>query len=306
MASAVAISAPRPTSRRQVLIEKLIGCGFVFPVCVLLLLLNIVPLGVLALLSFTDYQMGAVDFGFVGLDNFAKALGDPVFRRAVTNTLIYVAIVLPGSVVLGLFAAVLIHGRLGSRPFYEIVYFLPITTTIVAMAAVWQIVLHPGLGPVNAVLQRLGFEPVMFLSDPAFALPTLAVIGIWQLVGFNMILFLAGLSAIPRDLYEAAEIDGCGSPVDRFLTVTWPLLGPTTMFVIVTSSITSFKVFDTVVAMTKGGPMGSTEVLLYAIYLEGFQYFNSSYASVLTLIFLVFILIFAVIQTFVLDKRVHY
>ena len=120
-------------------------------------------------------------------------------------------------------------------------------------------------------------------------LPTLAAIGIWQLVGFNMVLFLAGLSAIPRDLYEAAEIDGCRSGIDRFLTITWPLLGPTTMFVIVTTSITAFKVFDTVAVMTRGGPMGSSEVLLYAIYLEGFQYFHMGYAAALTLIFLAFV-----------------
>ncbi|MGD9507435.1 MAG: carbohydrate ABC transporter permease [Geminicoccaceae bacterium] len=282
------------------------GFGFAFPAFVLLLLMDLVPLAVLALLSLTDYQLGAVSMRFVGLDNFAAAFGDAVFRRSLVNTLLYVAIVLPGSVGLGLLVAILVHGRLRTRSFYEIIFFLPITATIVAMAAVWQIVLHPGLGPVNAVLRQLGFEPVLFLSDPSLALPTLAMIGIWQLVGFNMILFLAGLSAIPKDLYEAAEIDGCGGAIDRFLTVTWPLLGPTTMFVLVTSSITAFKVFDTVVTLTKGGPMGSTEVLLYAVYLEGFHYYNSAYASALTLIFLAFILVFSVIQTFVLDRRVHY
>jgi len=127
-----------------------------------------------------------------------------------------------------------------------------------------------------------------------------------QLVGFNMVLFLAGLSAIPRDLYEAAEIDGCRSGIDRFLTITWPLLGPTTMFVIVTTSITAFKVFDTVAVMTRGGPMGASEVLLYAIYLEGYQYFHMGYAAALTLIFLAFVLLFSILQTFVLDRRVHY
>jgi multiple sugar transport system permease protein len=132
------------------------------------------------------------------------------------------------------------------------------------------------------------------------------VIGIWQLLGFNMVLFLAGLSAIPKDLYEAAEIDGAASGIDRFLTITWPLLGPTTMFVIVTTSITAFKVFDTVAVMTRGGPMGSSEVLLYNIYLEGFQYFHTGYAAALTVIFLVFILAFSAFQTFALDRRVHY
>ena len=143
-------------------------------------------------------------------------------------------------------------------------------------------------------------------SEPAYVLPTLAAIGIWQLVGFNMVLFLAGLSAIPRDLYEAAEIDGCRSGIDRFLTITWPLLGPTTMFVIVTTSITAFKVFDPVAVMTRGGPMGASEVLLYAIYLEGYQYFHMGYAAALTLIFLAFVLLFSILQTFLLERRVHY
>ena len=137
-------------------------------------------------------------------------------------------------------------------------------------------------------------------------LPTLAAIGVWHLVGFNMVLFLAGLTAIPKDLYEAAEVDGCANPIDRFLTVTWPLLGPTTMFVIITTSITAFKVFDTVAVMTHGGPIGASEVLLYSIYLEGFQYFHTAYAAALTVVFLVFILAFSVVQAVVLERRTHY
>jgi multiple sugar transport system permease protein len=119
-----------------------------------------------------------------------------------------------------------------------------------------------------------------------------------------MVLFLAGLSAIPRDLYDAAEVDGAGGPVNRFLTVTWPQLAPTTLFVAVTTSITAFKVFDTVAALTQG--KDGSEVLLYAIYLEGFQYFKIGYAAALTVVFLAFMLVFSVGQAFQLDRRVHY
>ncbi len=246
MTSAVAIAVSAPVARRdrQRLIEKLAGCSFAFPAFLLLLLTNLVPLGVLIYLSFTNYELGALDTRFLGLDNFRKALTDPVLRRSLAN--------------------------------------------------------------VNGVLRAMGFGEIAFLSEPAYVLPTLAAIGIWQLVGFNMVLFLAGLSAIPRDLYEAAEIDGCRSGIDRFLTITWPLLGPTTMFVIITTSITAFKVFDTVAVMTRGGPMGSSEVLLYAIYLEGYQYFHMGYAAALTLIFLAFVLLFSILQTLVLERRVHY
>jgi multiple sugar transport system permease protein len=304
-----AVAVPMVTAapgRRQAVMERIMAAGFALPALLLLLLTILVPLGVLAYLSFTDYELGAVDVNYVGLANITSALTDPTFRRALTNTLIYVAIVLPGSVILSLLVAVLVHRRKRTRSLYEIIYFVPVTSTFIAMATVWQFVLHPSLGPISAVLRWLGIGEIAFLSDPSLALPTLAVIGIWQLIGFNMILFLAGLSTIPKDLYEAAEIDGCGGEIDRFMTITWPLLGPTTMFVIVTSSITAFKVFDTVAVLTHGGPGGSTEVLLYDIYLEGFQYFRMAYAAVLTFIFLIFILVFSILQTVVMDRKVHY
>jgi multiple sugar transport system permease protein len=305
-AAAITQAMALPPRNRQQWVERLAGCGFAFPAFALLLLIDIIPLAVLLYLSFTDYQLGALDTHFLGLDNFSKALADPVFRRSITNTFVYVAIVLPLAVGLGLLIAVLLHGRKRTRSFYEVVYFLPVTSTLIAMATVWQFLLHPSLGPINGMLRAVGFHEVAFLNEPAYVLPTLAAIGIWHLVGFNMVLFLAGLSAIPRDLYEAAEIDGCRGGIDRFLTITWPLLGPTSMFVIVTTSITAFKVFDTVAVMTRGGPMGSSEVLLYAIYLEGYQYFHMGYAAALTLVFLVFVLLFSILQTFVLERRVHY
>jgi multiple sugar transport system permease protein len=294
------------TAQRQRWIEALAGMGFSTPAFVLLVLTILAPLLALAFLSFTNYELGAIDFSLVGLKNFSRALHDPVIRRSLANTFLYVAIVVPGGVLLSLLVAILVHGRTRTRGIYEVIYFLPVTSTLIAMATMWQFVLHPNLGVINGVLRGLGFGEAAFLSEPRLVIPTLAAIGIWQLIGFNMVLFLAGLSAIPRELYEAADIDGASNPIDRFLRVTWPLLGPTTMFVIVTTFITAFKVFDTVAVMTRGGPMGSSEVLLYAIYLEGFQYFHLSYAATLTLIFLVFTLVFSIAQTFILDRRVHY
>ncbi|MDQ6620349.1 MAG: sugar ABC transporter permease [Pseudomonadota bacterium] len=307
MASSLAIPVPRPPRRKdQHWIEAFAGLGFSTPAFVLLLLTNLAPLLALGVLSFTNYEMGAVDFSSVGGKNFAHALNDPSIRRSLSNTFVYVAIVVPGAVLLSLLVAILVHRRTRSRGIYEVIYFLPVTSTLIAMATMWSFLLHPSLGPINAALRMLGVTPIAFLSDPRYVLPTLAAIGIWQLIGFNMVLFLAGLSAIPRELYEAADVDGASNPIDRFLGVTWPLLGPTTMFVTVTTFITAFKVFDTVAVLTRGGPMGSTEVLLYTVYLEGFQYFHLSYAATLTLIFLAFTLTFSVLQTFVLDRRVHY
>jgi multiple sugar transport system permease protein len=295
-----------PPASRQQWIERLAGLGFAAPAFILLVLTNLAPIAALAFLSFTNYELGALDFSFVGLKNFSAALQDPVIRRSVANTLLYVAIVVPGGVLSSLLIAILIHQRTRTRSIYEVIYFLPVTSTLIAMATMWQFLLHPTLGLINQTLKGLGFAEAAFLSDPRLVIPTLAAIGIWQLIGFNMVLFLAGLSAIPRDLSEAVDIDGASHPVDRFLKVTWPMLGPTTMFVTVTTFITAFKIFDTVAVMTRGGPGGASEVLLYAIYLEGFQYFHMSYAATLTLIFLAFTLVFSVLQTFILDRRVHY
>ncbi|MEL6236563.1 MAG: sugar ABC transporter permease, partial [Pseudomonadota bacterium] len=185
-------------------------------------------------------------------------------------------------------------------------FFLPVTTTLVGMAIVWNFVLHSKIGPVNALIVAMGFEPIGFFNDRDVVLVSLAVIALWQLIGFNMILFIAGLTAIPPDLYDAAAVDGADGWFDRFIRVTWPMLGPTTMFVVVTTSITAFKVFDTIVVLTSGGPRGASEVLLFSIYLEGFQYFRMGYAAALTVAFLTFILLFTLVQAWVINRNVHY
>ncbi|TRB08664.1 sugar ABC transporter permease [Agrobacterium tumefaciens] len=280
------------------------GLMFAAPASLLLLAIYIVPMLVLAGFSVTDYQLGALTTRFVGLGNFVKAFQDPVFLRALTNTAIYAVIVIPFGVFLALGVALLVYNRKRSRAFWEVAYFLPVTATLVAMATVWQFLLHPSLGPVNAAIKWLGFEPVAFLSNPVLLIPTMALIGIWQVLGFNMVLFLAGLTAISKDLHEAARLDGARNPVDRFLTVTWPMLGPTTMFVVVTTSISAFKVFETVAVLTKGR-FGS-ETLLFDLYLEGFEYSNTGYAAALTVIFLAIVLVLSIGQTLHMDRKVHY
>jgi multiple sugar transport system permease protein len=281
-----------------------LGLLFAAPSAILLLAFYIIPIVVLGAFSVTDYQLGALSIHFVGLENFTKAFSDTVFLRSLRNTVIYAAIVIPFGVLLALGVALLVYNRKKSRAFWEIAYFLPVTATLVAMATVWQFLLHPSLGPVNAAIKAFGFEPVAFLSNPVLLIPTMAMIGIWQVLGFNMVLFLAGLTAIPRDLHEAARLDGAKNPIDRFLTVTWPMLGPTTLFVVVTTSISAFKVFETVAVLTKGR-FGS-ETLLFELYLEGFEYSNTGYAAALTLLFLVIVLILSIGQMVHMDRKVHY
>jgi len=274
------------------------------PSSILLLMLYVVPMLCLFLLAFTDYEMGNVGIKWVGLANFYQISKDPVFQRSLWNTLIYVAMVVPISIMGGLLIALLVHARTKTRSFYEVVYFLPVTSTLIAMATVWQFLLHPKLGPINSILKILGIPAQNFLGDPMLMIATLAAIGVWQLIGFNMILFLTGLSSIPKEIYEAAAIDGVTNPIDRFFKVTLPMLGPTTIFVLVTSSITGFKVFDTVAVLTQG--RNQSEVLLYDIYLEGFTYSKMGYASVLTLVFLLIIVGLSAWQALHMDKKVHY
>lgn len=299
-------ASPAARRKRPATERKMMRRGFLFvaPAVLLLLAIYVIPVIVLAGFSVTDYQLGALSTRFIGIDNFVNAFNDQVFMRAMKNTVIYALIVIPLGVGLALGVALLVHGRKRSRAFWEAAYFLPVTATLVAMATVWQFLLHPSIGPVNAAIKWMGFEPVSFLSDPALLIPTMAMIGVWQVLGFNMVLFLAGLTAIPQDLYEAARLDGAKNPIDRFFTVTWPMLGPTTLFVVVTTSISAFKVFETVAVLTKGR-FGS-EVLLFSLYLEGFEYSNTGYAAALTLIFLAIILVLSIGQTVHLDRKVHY
>lgn len=284
--------------------QTLTGLALSFPGALLLICLYAMPMIVLLILGFTDYEMGAININWVGFSNFKRLWVDPVFQRSIWNTLMYVVYVVPISVIGGLLIALLVHARTKTRSFYEVVYFLPVTSTLIAMATVWQFLLHPKLGPVNMIIQFVGFSTQNFLGDPALMIPTLAAIGVWQLLGFNMILFLTGLSSIPKDLYEAASIDGVTQPLDKFFKVTLPMLGPTTMFVCVTSMITAFKVFDTVAVLTQG--RNQSEVLLYDIYLEAFTYSNMGYAAVLTLTFLAVIVGLSTWQAKYIDRKVHY
>src|SRR5262245_37645239 len=276
------------------------------PALALIVLFLIGPLACVALLSLTDYQLGAATLNFVGSKNYGEMFADRVFQKSLTNTLVYVAITVPGSVLLGLGAALLIEADKSLRTFYRAIYFLPVMATLIAMSIVWEFMLHPQFGIVNQVVKAFGFARIDWLQNQSIVLFTLCGIGIWQSLGFNMVLFMAGLTSIPNDLYEAAAVDGADLAIDRFRLVTWPMLGPVTLLVIVISAIRSFQVFDTVQVLTKGGPNKASEVLLYTMYSEGFEFFRSGYASAVTMVFLLFVLALSALKVFVLDKRVHY
>jgi multiple sugar transport system permease protein len=303
-------SLVRPAARRQARASMrgpdARAWWFSLPASFLMLSTLLIPIAVVALLSFTNYEMGSTNASFVGWANYTALASDRHFWRVLGQTVLYALMVVPGSVILALMLAVLIQGTGRGRRLYQCLFFLPVTATLVAMATVFKYLLHGNIGPVNQLLHSIGLPRIEFFSDPALVLCSLALIGIWQLCGFNMVLFITGLVVIPQDMYDAARMDGAHRPLDRFFTVTLPLLGPTLLFVVVTSSITAFKIFDTVAVLTHGGPQGGSDVLLYEIYLQGFQYFRTGSACAMTVVFLAIILALSWIQAKAIDKKVHY
>ena len=300
---AVMTALPGAARRRA---EMRIAWLFVLPLLTGLMLFLVGPsLAVLAM-AFTDWHLGAGRIGFAGFDNFVELAGDRVFHISATNTIVYALMVTPTSVAIGVWLAVAVESSAIGRAFFRSAFFLPVISTTVAMAIVWEFLLHPAIGPINAALVLLGLPRQSFLNDAATVLPTLAAIGVWENAGYNMVLVMAGLKTIPRDLYDAASIDGADRAYERFWTVTLPLLGPTLVFVVVISFLRSFRVFETVAAITGGGPRRASEVILYTIYQEGFVFFRVGYASALTVVFLLVLLALTLVKFRLLDRSVHY
>lgn len=276
------------------------------PAVLLMMLFLIGPIIAVITLSFTDWQLGMTSFSWVGIDNYIQLVNDDTFWKALKNTLLYVAIVLPFSVIGGLAIAILIEARPSGKSLYRTAFFLPVMGTLIAMSIVWEYILQPDFGLLNMILDQLGIDGKNWLNDKDTVIYVLAAIGIWHQLGYNMVLYMSGLMAIPPHLYEAAEMDGVPNGWSRFKLITWPMLGPVTLFVLVISAIKAFQVFDTVEVLTQGGPSKNSEVLLHLMYVEGFQFFRTSYAAAITVIFLFIVLMITVVKMRFMEKKVHY
>ncbi|MFB9947519.1 carbohydrate ABC transporter permease [Rhizobium puerariae] len=296
----------RKALRRHRLAETFTAWSLAGPALLLLTVLFFLPVFAVFAIALTDWQFGASSLTFVGLANFEEVMGDEGFRASFVNTLLYVVIVVPGTIVLGLAIALLIESGKSARAFYRAIHFLPFMATLTAMAIAWEALLHPTIGLVNQTLAGLGLPTANWLRDEGTVLPVLAAIGIWQNLGYAMVLFLAGLKSIPQDLYDAADIDGADLWFDRLGTVTLPMLGPVTMFVFIVVALKAFETFDTVQVLTQGGPGHSSEMLLFTLYRESFQYLRTGYGASVAVVFLVIVVALTLIQARVMDKRVHY
>lgn len=285
-----------------------IGAAWVLagPAFVLLLILFFLPVFAVFAIGLTDWQFGSRTLSFVGLANFAEVFRDGGFQTSLRNTVLYVLIVVPGTIALGLGIALLIESGKSFRAFYRAVHFLPYMATLTAMAIAWEALLHPTIGLVNQTLSAIGLPTANWLRSENTVLPVLAVIGIWQNLGFAMVLFLAGLKSIPQDLYDAADIDGADLWLDRLRTVTLPMLGPVTMFVFIVVALKAFETFDTVQVLTQGGPGHASEMLLFTLYRESFQYLRTGYGAAVAVVFLIIVVALTLIQARIMDRRVHY
>ncbi|MCM2442333.1 sugar ABC transporter permease [Agrobacterium vitis] len=280
--------------------------AFAAPAFLLLVATVVAPIFVVVLISLTDYRLGRLTLNFVGLGNYVRMINDPFFWAALQNSALYTAIVVPVSVFGALCVAVLLDGRRRSRRFYEIVYFLPVTSTLTAMSIVWSYLLNGHIGPLASLLEALGLPALDFFADGTLALIGLAIIGIWHLFGFNLILFLAGLTVISSELKEASALDGMDSFWDRLRYMTWPLLAPTTIVVVVLSCIQAFQVFDTVAVLTNGGPYGATEMLLHKINTDTFTGMKAGYGSALTVVYLLLIGTFSIVHVGLSNRKAHF
>lgn len=261
----------------------------------------VLPIFVVIWLAFQDWDLLA-PLRFVGFDNFASVLTDERFGSSLGVTLLFVLLVIPVQTALGLFAAALLTRGLPGSTLLRTIYVLPWVSAPLALGVVWKWIFAPTDGALNALL---GFR-VEWLSNPDLALPAVAAVTIWSQVGYVTLFFMAGLTAIPQTLIEAARIDGA-SPRQVFWRIRVPLLRPTTFFVLVTGVISSFQVFDTIYALTpNGGPQGSTDVIAARIYYEAFDAFDLGRASVMALVLLVLLVGITLAQQLYFRKRITY
>jgi multiple sugar transport system permease protein len=320
----------QPAGKSKKFRMLLTGLAYIAPAAVVIIVFRVVPIIAAFGVSFFYVMMGKI-VGFAGAAQYGMLLSDSEFWNSLLNTTYFVIGTVPVSLFVSLLIAVLLNQKIKALGLYRTIYFLPVVTSMVAVAIVWKWIFHPRLGLLNSFVDAIGMNPMMWLEEPEgiFSLmagriglavpswmagPSLALVAIiitnlWRGLGYNIIIFLAGLQNIPNEYYEAAKIDGAGR-VQTFWKITWPLISPTTFYVVIMTTIVSFQVFTLVYLMTGspvGGPLGTTKVLVYYIFEKGFESGGDmGYASCVALVLFAIVLGLTLIQRRVIEKRVHY
>lgn len=299
-------STPAPVRKRRASLEQRegrAGYALIAPTSILLIIFYLYPLAQTVVYSFTNWNPATTNpADFVGLDNYTGLLEDQQFLRAMANTGLYVLIVVPITMALGLFFAALLARPFRGRAVYRALLFVPYIAPIVGSALIFSYILSPLGGIVNGAVTALGFSPIGFLTTEPWAFISVIVFSIWQITGYTMIIYTAALSNIPESYHEAATLDGAG-PIRRFFSISIPLVAPTTGFLAITGVIAALQVFTQVYILTGGGPLHSSETLLYHIYEQGFVLFRGGSASAAATLLLLIGITISIIQLRVISRR---
>jgi sn-glycerol 3-phosphate transport system permease protein len=277
----------------------------VLPACVLLAAFTHIPIITTFIHSFYSSPKPRRPSRFVGFDNYEAMLADPIFWKSLWNNLLYAGVSVPISIALALAMALFVNGKLRGQGALRLAYFTPTVLPMIAVANIWLFFYNPQYGLIDQLLKPFGVVGVNWLGSQGTALWCLIVVGIWKEAGFFMIFYLAALQQISTELRECAAIEGA-SRWTFFWRVSFPLLMPTTLFVMINAVINAFRLVDHIFVMTGGGPDNATSVLLYQIYVVGFKFFDQAYAATLTIVLLLILAVIAIGQFLLADKRVHY
>jgi len=267
---------------------------FLAPALSAIFIFFFIPVIAAFIISFTDFDIYTLGnfstLRLIGFDNYVKLFSDDLFWTALGNTFYFVVVAGPLSIAVSLTAALLLNSKLVKfKSLFRLAYFLPVVTTLVAVAIVWRFIYHPNFGILNFFLGLIGINPIDWLGDPDWAMPSIILLAVWKNFGYNMIIFIAGLQNIPEELYEAADIVGANA-FQKFKHITLPMLAPTTIFVSIITMIGYFQLFAEPYVMTQGGPLNKTLSIVQYMYQEGFRWWNMGYSA--SIAFVLFIIIF--------------
>jgi multiple sugar transport system permease protein len=304
------ITADRPVRRRRRGIRRVLfevrkewsAYAFLSPAFILIGVFTLFAVGFSLYLSFHQWDVLNPQKPYVGLDNYRELRRDAYFRQALKNTAYFTLGTMPLSIAFGLLIALLLNRRIRGRAIFRTLFYLPVVTPLVVSGLIWKWVLDGDFGLLNYYIGKIGISPQLWLSNPSLAMPSVIAMSVWATVGFTMLVYLAGLQAIPQEYYEAAAVDGAGG-WRQFRHITLPLLAPSTFFLTVYLIISSFQVFDQIFVMTNGGPLRATTTVVYYIWQAGFQQFTMGYASAMAYALFAIIFVFTIIQVVVYNRR---
>lgn len=290
---------------KRALKRNLIGYAFILPNFIGLFIFTLLPILFVFVLSVMEWD-SAHPMVFVGLNNFIRMFRDSTFKISMGNTFYYAIGTVPITLAASLGLAIVLNQKIFGRKIFRTMFFFPYVASLIAVVVVWNMLFHPDMGPVNNLLRAIGIsEPPRWVASVKAAMPTVILFSVWRYMGYYMIMYLAALQGIPQELYEASKLDGAGS-WQRFKHITLPMLTPTTFFICMMLTIQCFKVFDIIYAMTGGGPGRATNVLVYYIYNQAFREFNFGYASAMSVVLFVVVLIITLVQFRTEKKWVSY